>query len=395
MRPRRSHIPVALARKFGKLRDRPDPVVVIPLPDVHSHRVPHPPLFCVVLVEPNEIISQSSDSPSECLLVSQFLAAWWSKLVSPKIQPESHTKLHGSRDDIISAWNFATIPELVERANGLSYYRRTGEPKEAVTLSSWQPRVLPPNCAPLVSQSPQDTDEPSPTSAMRDALETLLWWCDWYNSHKHLERASDSEPNSGADEGPEFHRIIEWVERQRTSHDSCEHAIQQIARLQAMSACAFCSGMPWHETRIGTGSLLNIHANSNALLSFGLYRWLDDNGFVARTFREGVLSPVELSRQMHGVTVLAEYLFASKPLDSEVIHRLIQLLSRYGHDDLGIPDRIDLRAHLLQAARRTRTSLPETTLPRSFFSRPGSLFPRACALRNEAGQRQGTLAIGR
>ena len=54
---------------------------------------------------------------------------------------------------------------------------------------------------------------------------------------------------------------------------------------------------------------------------------------------------------MHGLAVTASYLLGGQAFSDDLIHRLIQLLARFGHDELGIPRRIDLRAHLLQAAR--------------------------------------------
>lgn len=70
-----------------------------------------------------------------------------------------------------------------------------------------------------------------------------------------------------------------------------------------------------------------------------------------RFWCSGAPSDEEMGEALFSISRLAHYLLADFPLDQRTIEALIWLLSEYAHGQLGIPEQIDLRAHLLLAAR--------------------------------------------
>ena len=62
-------------------------------------------------------------------------------------------------------------------------------------------------------------------------------------------------------------------------------------------------------------------------------------------------SDEDMRNAVTGIARVAHHLLADFPLDRQTISSLIWLLSEYAHNELGIPAQIDLRAHLLLAAR--------------------------------------------
>jgi hypothetical protein len=63
------------------------------------------------------------------------------------------------------------------------------------------------------------------------------------------------------------------------------------------------------------------------------------------------LGPRERQRSLSYCAHLVHYLLGDLPVDEKTIDALVWSVSRYGHDCLGIEPRLDLSAHLLQAAR--------------------------------------------
>ena len=59
----------------------------------------------------------------------------------------------------------------------------------------------------------------------------------------------------------------------------------------------------------------------------------------------------ELARALSSTARAAQHILGDLPLDNKTIQSLMWLLSEYSHHTLGVPERIDLRSHLLQAAR--------------------------------------------
>lgn len=96
-----------------------------------------------------------------------------------------------------------------------------------------------------------------------------------------------------------------------------------------------------------------LEINRLTLLRFAFNRWLAENSnkSLAVELKSGILSDIEFCRSLHGIGTISHYLFGQQSLTDDVIHRIIQLLSRYCHNVLRIPDRIDLRAHLLHTER--------------------------------------------
>lgn len=61
--------------------------------------------------------------------------------------------------------------------------------------------------------------------------------------------------------------------------------------------------------------------------------------------------PAEKLRHFSSCSHLAHYVLTDMPADDQAIEALVWAVSRYGHDRLGIDPQLDLRAHLLHAAR--------------------------------------------
>jgi hypothetical protein len=63
------------------------------------------------------------------------------------------------------------------------------------------------------------------------------------------------------------------------------------------------------------------------------------------------LSDDEVSQSLHHFSAIGHYLFGNLPLEEETIRSIMWLISEYAHTTLEVPRRIDLKAHLLLAAR--------------------------------------------
>ncbi len=94
---------------------------------------------------------------------------------------------------------------------------------------------------------------------------------------------------------------------------------------------------------------------SQALGSAKSMRWWD--------WESDTVSDGELTVALSSVARTSHYLLADLPIDEKTIESMIWLLSEYAHHTLGVPERIDLRAHLLQAARDE----PALHVLRSFY----------------------------
>lgn len=97
-------------------------------------------------------------------------------------------------------------------------------------------------------------------------------------------------------------------------------------------------------------SIQFLEIKRQSLLSFAFSHWLPgdkEDDFLMN----GSLSDHEFCRTMHGIGTVAHYLYGQQPLTDDVVSQIIQLLSRYCHEALKIPHRIDFRAHLLHAER--------------------------------------------
>jgi hypothetical protein len=75
------------------------------------------------------------------------------------------------------------------------------------------------------------------------------------------------------------------------------------------------------------------------------------SGYRIQQLKSNSLGPAEKLRHFSSCSRLAHYVLTDMPADDQAIEALVWAVSRYGHDRLGIDPRIDLRAHLLHAAR--------------------------------------------
>jgi len=93
------------------------------------------------------------------------------------------------------------------------------------------------------------------------------------------------------------------------------------------------------------------------LLPRGLHAFVLSRGtdpFVARRvpfWESAGPTDDELATALMSVARVVHHVLAGLPIDDKTIQGMVWLLCEYGHHALGVPQQIDLRAHLLQAAR--------------------------------------------
>jgi len=206
---------------------------------------------------------------------------------------------------------------------------------------------------------------------VRSWAPSLLYWCHWVNSHREVEReqaaaGGDSLPHlqtrrpfvalkQGAEadttaaDARNLPSTIRWVSDQRAQQTTIG---RHLGMLRLITAQAFQTGASLAASgRTQDRPSATLPLGGRSLLCYSMNRWLSPKGVLRRDLKNDVLSDLELCRVMHGVAVTSHYLLGDQPLTEDVVHRLMQLIARYGHGDLRIPRRLDLRAQLLHAAR--------------------------------------------
>jgi hypothetical protein len=316
---------------------------LIPLPRLADTDDRTEPTKVYLLIEPRYMALVAKDKYQRDLqriMLAQFLQSWTIRVIAP-------------RPDLPNTQSLSKL--VYKQREHIKAQRKSGQLGERDSLmrqkgfwENWKPRSP--------GSVPDEADEAG-WKPIRDQGETLIdVWGLWVESHHFLESERSTgghlqaKDKKGA-KSKKNHSISGWVEDQRCDLDKIA---EQIKCLRKSSAEAFQNGTPDQpnpstpqdqEPEFPLGNL--------ALLRYGMNLWLDEQGQIVKELRSGVLSDVEFCRGMHGIAVTAHYLLAGYPSapDPDIIHRLMQLVSRYGHIELGIPARVDLRAHLLQAAR--------------------------------------------
>jgi hypothetical protein len=199
----------------------------------------------------------------------------------------------------------------------------------------------------------------------------LIYWCYWVNSHREFElewringlspagrsisKTSDTAliRNDDGDIATTDRlaqpSILRWLTIQRREPHSL---VGYLDRLCLIAAESFHTGAAVKGSGQSQGSPSSVLTlGGKSLLCFSMNRWLSSIGSLRRDLENSVFSDLEFCRVLHGVATTSHYLWGGMDLTEDVIHRVMQLVARYGHGDLGIPRRLDLRAQLLHAAR--------------------------------------------
>lgn len=173
---------------------------------------------------------------------------------------------------------------------------------------------------------------------IRKYSKSLIYWCRWINLHLELEKEIDKELAE---------KNLKWINAQRQEYDTIENHIDELQKLCAKEFC-----IKNFIFNLNSGQNKNLSLQNKSLLIFSLNKWIGHKtNFRKELFTENVLSNIEFCRSLHAIGSISHYLFCQQNFTEDINHRLMQLISNYGHSELGIPFRIDLRAHLLHAAR--------------------------------------------
>ncbi len=185
---------------------------------------------------------------------------------------------------------------------------------------------------------------------LRRNARLLVYLCRWVWTHRALEDER-SHPNDAPSGRSKDRTVAKWVRYQR-KEDQIGKIDKKLEQLRALALDAFLAG----DVRESLGSVQPqdrdvLPVSRESLLCFALSQCLEANGSLRTVLRSKALSNVEFCRVLHGLAVMSHTAFDLHDGSDDAVHRLILLVSAYGHRDLGIPARLDLRAHLLHAAR--------------------------------------------
>lgn len=350
---------------------------LIPLPNPKGRAIRSHSSQVLVLVNAGLL---TPDAPgaghrsTERAIISELVRGWWMHFAAPLFWLHLDTPLDaGDREESYpDGLDTATIGELIRYGRRSAHWLHTqsqhsdfyfeGETEgRPFRWSNWRPRDWYWRSAGWYDHQ-SDAWCPASSSAWtvqdeRQRAETLVYWCRWINAHNDLEVEWAEASASPANERPERGdrstvSVREWV---RTQRDKRETGVKsRIEDLRELAVRQFEHEVddPCHPST-AEGDSRRLSISHKPLLSFSLAKWLDDGSWLRKDLAGDALSDVEFCRIMHSLAVTAHYALAdeSDSPDRDVIHRLMLLVARYGHDELGIPARVDLRAHLLHAAR--------------------------------------------
>jgi hypothetical protein len=289
-------------------------------------------------------IDNQPEHESQRILISEILFDWWVRALAPTFRrPHDGTNTEETKKEdtrFRNLWKtrryivspFVLIEEGlrakedIRRAGRGKVFYFSGEPEKNGEFE-WE------KYTPL--RPGRDSVEDA-----RDDTKMLVYWCRWVDAHSDLEREQiASFPKQGRQTAIKM-PVSKWVRVQR-------HHIREIdgqmELLRKKTADIFLAG--------GTRNDSTLSIQRNSLLLFSLNRWLAPDGWLRNNLGNEAISDIGFCRILHSVAVMVHYLLGEQYLSEDFNHRLRQLMAQYGHDDLEIPARIDLSAHLQQAAR--------------------------------------------
>jgi hypothetical protein len=334
----------------GKSGTREVDLILMPRLADSEMRTDYAQLF--ILVDPMCLmpaVNHRAERDWQRTMIAQFLCGWWIRVTVPKFglaQPTSYLTQDDRFTTLLANRMYIAAPstligEGIRSAETVRRYWKSeniyfqGEIEGGTfDWGKWTPLFRPGR---------------ESLKRARAKEELLVYWCRWVGSHHDLEREQTAPASESLTEKTSHSPVADWVKKQRREISFINRRLEE---LRDMAANEFLAGRTESTTKASEEeNQEKLPIGPKSLLCFSLNSWLAPDGRLRTDLGSGVLSDIEFCRTLHGVAITAHYLLAEQGLTDDVIHRLTQLIAQYGHGDLGIPARLDLRAHLLQAAR--------------------------------------------
>jgi hypothetical protein len=359
-----------LGRKAGQIE-----VDLIPMPRLPDSQEFPPYDHLFILVDSAAMTPSSSKQSDQHELqrisISDLLCSWWVRALTPNFstQNKKESGTIGDEGRFKSLWlgrRYITTPSALikEGVRSADFIRSIGQGKAGYFLgecekegnddgkfewNKWTPL------------KPGRDNLPGSDNLVMDVRERgkmLVYWCRWIESHHHFEREQASSTLARTHPKKEGKTVKEWVDKQRKNiknktrgHtrpylNSDDLNIQvQLEQLHKKAAEEFLAIIVVKDQKM-------LQIDSKSMLAFSLNHWLAPGSWLLKNLKSDSFADIEFCRAMHSLAITTHFIFIGQRIDEDdVIHRLVQLLAQYGHGELHIPFRVDLRAHLLQAAR--------------------------------------------
>ena len=348
---------VQVKKKYKKIE--PGKILLFRLPNLSSLQdlspIPIDSEWLICLFDPLTFTSRRtnySQHEAERKLLQAILTNWWVKMLFPKqnriqmVTRPFSTLMELARDSIQEAMNVRR--DQKDDSNKRFQFDSDGKPIDGEFLNRWTPRF------PI-----KITD--SELDAMRGTARTLLYFATWYDSHHDLERSR--QVNHSTKVGDDDDKGTDPVERglkerktDGTADDKWTYPVERWIRERKDNPAGIVKWFDQLTSVIKENSKQQgergyREIGRELLLGHLVGQWTNRESSLYRDIENEVLSDLELTRMMHGLAITLHFLYAERQMQGDLLHRMMQLMSKYCHDDLGIPARIDLRSHLLHAVR--------------------------------------------
>jgi len=361
----RSEIPRLLASgdysgsSFNLYRNEKQNVYVevdlIPLPNTESSRRKKSHTYLFVLVDPvnlKTLANHAAERDFQRALIANFLQGWWIKIVTRRTLEDSQPSA-----PLPSWYSIATLPELVDAGYESAKHLRHSAIRDGSLLKElyfqeeltgrlfewerWSPR-MPFSLFRLTAAQKRK---------YKDLSKLMIYFCRWTHAHRELETEKSDTFSRNLTGTNDVLSVDEWVKRQRIDNKSYISA--KLNDLFNLASNSFGCGQTDLTSIVAENTNGKLIIGKTSLLAFSLSKWLEPNGALHKDLESTKYSDVEFCRVLHGLATIAHYLFVEEKEKEpgEIVHRLMQFVSRYGHNELGIPSRLDFRSHLLHTAR--------------------------------------------
>ena len=335
-------------------------IEVLPLPRLAYSRLADSRWYFFLLLDAAVLQPSSANAVQkkiELLLLTSLVASWFAEVTSPKLEFASgigdvqlRAELRDDEFNSVSEWfSCATLPEFAElgvscagliRMNKAPFvfsFDDEGTPCEKDFWENrWNPRL------PLAGLKQEEL------LVLRRTARALIPLCPWIDCNDMLVDLTATKEVAGSDPHLSKKCHGNWISTKRQQKETIKKQLREVRSIDPRTS--------ERETALLRNPFLVVPQNylsldHKLLLGLSLIHWLDPEGSLLQSVESDVLTDCELGETMDGIARIAFYLYAQQPLDASVIHGIMQRLDRYCHEDLKVPHRIDLRAHLLHAAR--------------------------------------------
>jgi hypothetical protein len=327
---------------------------IVLVPNLASSEFQNNSFYLFILIDPVRLKPLGNNKAKrdwQRSMLAQFLGGWWIRVSAPKFKISSSKvnsfNIQKIPSPSINRLYYATLSELILEGNRSAEQIRHSTKKsisfdgelagQTFDWEKWSPRLFFPEHGNLKLEK------------IRDKGRILISLCKWVNSHHALEKEVITERSQSTLQNNDNIPVNMWFKNQKSDLESISCSLKDLYNLssnefnQINNEFKRDSVIPSHENKI--------QINTKTLLCFSLNRWISPNGKLFAALNNGMLSDIEFCRMLHSIAVTSQFIFGDQHISDDTIHRLMQLVAYYGHVELGIPARIDLRAHLLQSAR--------------------------------------------